>query len=228
MKGLYLILDAVTLLFPLLLSFDRKIRFVREWLSVLIASILIAVPFIIWDVWFTEKGIWGFNPDYLIGIEWAGLPLEEFLFFLVVPFACTFIYVCAKGYFQDRFSKWNPIVQITIVTYALILFILDSTGIYTQTVVLSALIVVLLWRFSTQHSNIAFAFVLSLLPFLVINGVLTGSTLEAPIVWYNDQEIVSHRIHTIPMEDVLYSFALIVSVILLYEKITLLALIKKR
>ena len=30
----------------------------------------------IWDVLFTVNGVWGFNPDYLVGIKRLGLLLE--------------------------------------------------------------------------------------------------------------------------------------------------------
>ena len=52
-----------------------------------------------------------------------------------------------------------------------------------------------------------------------MNGVLTGAATKAPVVWYNNLENSGFRIHTIPMEDVIYGMTLILSVIFLYEGI---------
>ena len=45
--------------------------------------------------------------------------------------------------------------------------------------------------------------------FLLSNGILTGSGLENPIVWYDDTENWSLRLMTIPLEDHLYGLLLI-------------------
>src|SRR6056300_394436 len=101
MKGLYLLLDAITLFFPLVLSFDQKVAFFKTWRALFPAILIIGIPFLIWDVWFTKMGVWGFNPDYLVGLDIVNLPIEEVLFFVVVPYACTFIYACVKAYFPN-------------------------------------------------------------------------------------------------------------------------------
>ena len=55
-----------------------------------------------------------------------------------------------------------------------------------------------------------------LFPFLIVNGALTGTGLDAPVVWYNEQEIIGFRILTIPVEDVFYGMALILMNLLIY------------
>ena len=97
---LYLILDLSILLMIIPLSFDKKVSYVSTWKSAFLAIGFVGVPFLIWDILFTEWGIWGFNDSYLSGIYLYNLPIEEVLFFIVVPFACTFIYACAKAYFS--------------------------------------------------------------------------------------------------------------------------------
>ena len=95
---LYLYLNIFTILFPLLLSFDRKVTFYKNWPYLWPAIILNAALFIIWDELFTQAGIWGFNEEYLVGIYLFNLPLEEVLFFITVPYACVFIYECLNAY----------------------------------------------------------------------------------------------------------------------------------
>jgi len=68
-----------------------------------------------------------------------------------------------------------------------------------------------------QYRYIPIAFVFVFIPFFIVNGFLTGGFTEAPVVWYSDAQKVDYRIFTIPMEDVLYNFSLIVPNILVFE-----------
>ena len=218
MKGLYLLLDGFTLLGPLVLSFDSRVHYFSKWKSVLYATLIIAVPFLIWDFIFTEHGFWGFNPDYLVGIDIGNLPLEEVLFFIVVPFACTFIYECVKYYFRRmKFKYLDRFLYFALPIYALVLTLLESVGWYTLSVTISSGIVLFFWLRAPRYKFMGIAFIISLIPFLLMNGVLTGGVTPEPIVWYSEAQKVTPRIWTIPVEDVLYCFTLLVSVFLLSE-----------
>lgn len=218
MKSLYLLLDLFTLACPLVLSFEKRVHYFGAWLPSLLATCIIAIPFLIWDAVFTSYGYWGFNPRYNLGIEFFGLPIEEYLFFIVVPFACTFIYEVSKFYFSRlSFTMFNRILQIGISGYSLLLVFLGDSGMYTLTVQISSLIVLVVWMLSTKLKLIGVAFLISLIPFLVVNGILTGSFIDQQVVWYSEMEKVPYRIFTIPMEDVLYSFTLVVGNILVFE-----------
>jgi lycopene cyclase domain-containing protein len=61
------------------------------------------------------------------------------------------------------------------------------------------------------------AYLVILLPFFIVNGILTGTGLEEPVVWYNDNENMGVRLFTIPVEDTIYGFLLIGLNITLYE-----------
>lgn len=218
MKGLYLLLDGLTPLFPILLSFDSRVHYFKKWRSVFIASLIVAIPFLVWDFIFTEHGFWGFNPDYLVGWHIGNLPIEEVLFFIVVPFACTFIYECCKYYFRKiNFKVFNRVMQFGIPIFAMILTLLEPTGWYTFSVVISSGIVLFWWLRIPRYSFVGISFLVSLLPFLLMNGILTGGMTEAPIVWYSELQKVTPRIWTIPLEDILYCFTLVASVFMLSE-----------
>ena len=98
----------------------QKVHFVRHWRHLFIAIVVIGVPYLVWDYFFIEMGVWGFNPDYLSGLYLTNLPLGELLFFVVVPFACMFIYECTKAYFPGLlFRRFNKITYALLSLYAL-------------------------------------------------------------------------------------------------------------
>ena len=83
--SLYFILLTASGAVPLLLSFDKRLQFYKQWKYVFPSILLVALVYIVFDVNFTNRGIWGFNPEYLSGIYLFSLPLEEILFFVVIP-----------------------------------------------------------------------------------------------------------------------------------------------
>jgi len=53
-----------------------------------LVMLCVGVPFVLWDVAATQAGHWSFDTSRTLGIELVGgLPLEEVLFFVVVPLA---------------------------------------------------------------------------------------------------------------------------------------------
>lgn len=45
------------------------------------------ILFVIWDVYAIYRGHWQYNGDYLTGIGVGSMPLEELLFFVIIPAA---------------------------------------------------------------------------------------------------------------------------------------------
>jgi lycopene cyclase domain-containing protein len=54
-----------------------------------------------------------------------------------------------------------------------------------------------------------------LIPFFIVNGILTGSFIEGEVVWYNNNENLGIRILTIPIEDIVYAFNMLYSSLIL-------------
>ena len=59
-----------------------------------------------------------------------------------------------------------------------------------------------------------------------MNGILTGTGLEEPVVWYNDDENLGIRLLTIPIEDIGYAFTMIFGNVFLIEKFKAINLFK--
>ena len=50
-----------------------------------------------------------------------------------------------------------------------------------------------------------------------MNGILTGSFLETPIVNYNNFENLGIRVFTVPIEDIGYCFSMLFGNLMIYE-----------
>jgi len=184
--------------------------------------IIPALLYIIWDIYFISKGVWTFNENYITGIKLLNLPLEEVLFFFIVPYSCVFIYACIRSYFpQLKNKKAAELFLKFLATAFLITGIMNIDKYYTGwTFILNGIFILILFLFRYFFINFnAAAFIVSfaicLVPFLIVNGFLTA----IPVVLYNDAENLGTRIYTIPFEDTFYGMLLILMNIALYEKL---------
>jgi lycopene cyclase domain-containing protein len=216
----YLIIDLLTLAGPLLLSFDKKVAFYKSWSSLIPAIGCMMLVFIPWDIWFTQNGYWGFNPEHLTGIWIFGLPLEEWLFFVVVPYACVFVYACIKVYFPAlRTFKINSLPVILISGVSIITSALFWHQWYTVTAFAGAGIL-LIWSGYKQKSLLSVflvTYVICLVPFILVNGVLTGTGVDQPVVWYQPEQHLGYRFFTIPVNDFVYNFLMLLLTVVVYE-----------
>lgn len=213
----YLLLNIGTLLGPLALSFDKRVAFFKRWKALFPAILITALVFIVWDVIFTEHGVWGFNPEYLIGIDFFGLPLEEILFFFTVPYALVFIYACLTAYLRSREeSKFEMAMSLLMVMVMLGLLIPNFGRWYSTVCLAFGLGILIFVRYAQQAKwmHIFFlAYLISLVPFLSVNGVLTA----LPVVTYNPDHFSTFRLGSIPVEDLFYSFSLFLMNVSLFE-----------
>lgn len=218
----YFLILAASIAGPLALSFDKKVAFYKKWKYLFPAIIFPALIYIVWDIYFTAEGVWSFNESYITDVKIANLPLEEVLFFIIVPYCCVFIYECIKCYFPKTIQlKFG---RPTIIAIATLLFI---TGCFfydkyytSYTFIFTAVciaVVLAFKKFFTGFSASLFlvAYGIIVIPFLIVNGFLTA----IPVVLYNDQENLGIRITTIPFEDVFYGMTLVLLTIAIFEKL---------
>jgi lycopene cyclase domain-containing protein len=205
---------------PLALSFDKKVAYYKRVRHLIVPIILVSGLFLIWDQWFTEKGVWGFTMAHTAHIFLGKLPLEEILFFVVVPYNCMFIFEVIGVYFQPKNKALlNRVFFGTFLLLGLTLLIQQPTGWYTLSAVLLAILlsITLLIYNPTWLSQFVISFLVCLLPFLVVNGLLTGAATTLPVVWYNPAEFSGWRIITIPAEDLFYNFDLLVGFVVFFK-----------
>ena len=184
---LYLLIDVLVFLGPLTRAFESRIFYIGKWKRLLAATLAVFLLFLPWDFF--------------------GLPLEEVLFFVVVPWACYFIYEVLQLFFPWKGTqRWVYTLTLFAALGCIGWAMKHPNQAYT------------FWTFLLLGAGLGLAFVwkptwlaafyrawgLALLPFFAVNGLLTGSFLEEPIVWYNNAENMGIRMGTIPVEDAFY------------------------
>ena len=207
----YLLVNISCFFIPFIASFYKKHAFYKEWKPFFKSNFIVALIFVIWDFFFTKAGVWGFNPDYLTGLYLTNLPIEEILFFICIPYACVFSYF-AFTYLIKR----NPLYQLeSLITYILIILLLivavvNIDKLYTSVTFLSTaifLIILKVRKINLSYHYLSYFFIFPF--FFISNGILTGSFLVEPIVWYNNSENLGIRLANIPIEDSIYGLLLI-------------------
>jgi len=171
--------------------------------------------FIPWDVLFTINGIWGFNDNYFTGIKILFLPLEEWLFFICIPYACVFTHFALKKLYPSIELKRKTTIIISYI--CIVAFIIIAIAFYNNwytfvNFLYAAILLIFVTIFDFEILKSYFlTFLVMLIPFFIVNGILTGSFIENEIVWYNNSENLNYRLFTIPIEDTIYAFTLILT-----------------
>ncbi|NNK70767.1 MAG: lycopene cyclase domain-containing protein [Flavobacteriaceae bacterium] len=213
MKWLYLCLNLGSIAIPFLFSFHPKLKFYKYWKALLIAMILTMVVFIPWDVIFTSQGFWGFNTEYYLSLRLFELPIEEWLFFICIPYACVFTHYALLHYLPNLKlnDKWTRNISyvLMLVMILIVSFHYDKWYTFINYGLAIILIPLMLKTNLSLLSQYYITFLVMLVPFFFVNGILTGSFIEDQVVWYNNDENLGIRMFTIPVEDSIYAFTLI-------------------
>lgn len=216
----YLLLMLLSVSYPFIRSFENKISFYKNWKALALAIILMMTIFITWDVIFTTHEIWSFNDRYILGHKLLSLPIEEWMFFICVPYSCVFIHEVLDFFFPLKkislnIDRWNYWFALTLI----IIGIIFRSKIYTCVCfTLTGLFLLFLQRKNTQLIAVIYrTFIVSLIPFFIVNGILTGALTDEPIVLYNNLQNTMIRIVTIPIEDFVYCLFMLGLTIWIYE-----------
>ena len=85
MRLAYLLVLAGCLLGTLPLEFVLHTRVYARWRRLVLTLLPVLAVFLTWDVLAIRAGHWDYDPAQVTGIAVGGLPLEELLFFVVIP-----------------------------------------------------------------------------------------------------------------------------------------------
>ncbi|NND63774.1 MAG: lycopene cyclase domain-containing protein [Flavobacteriaceae bacterium] len=221
MKYLYLWLNLGSFIIPFLFSFHPRLNFHRKWRSLFIGILVMMAIFIPWDIVFTVNGYWGFNENYLTGVNFLSLPLEEWLFFVCIPYACIFTHYALLELFP-KFSfseKTTNIIYVTLLSILIIVLWYSYNRWYTLVNFMYGLVLLgLVYNLNRKLLSSFFAtYIIILIPFFIVNGILTGTGIEDQVVWYNNTENLGIRLLTIPVEDTIYNLGMLLTVLAVTE-----------
>ena len=215
----YLIFNIIVIAGPLIFGMLKPYYFIHRWRNAFISIIVVGTPFIIWDSLVTGTH-WMFNQAYILGIYFFNLPLEEWLFFLTVPFACLYTWEMISKHSNDQsiekikhVRKWLYLMIIPgIVLFA---YGLEYTGLVFIFLTISVLIDQIL-KTDLIVKKRFYYFLAMIIGFtLIFNGFLTWR----PVVLYGEEFQIGFRIITIPIEDFGYGIALLFLNTSIFEKL---------
>jgi len=220
-NSLYLWLNIGSISIPLLYSFHPRLQLHKRFKWLFLSLILTMGIFIPWDVIFTVNGIWGFNQDYFLGVKIFSLPLEEWLFFICIPFACVFTHYALLLYVPKmklgENSSKTIAVGLMLILALLLIFNYDKWYTLVNFSLAIPLTFVVLKYNPKLLQHFYLTFLVILIPFFIVNGILTGSWIENQVVWYNNAENLGFRMGTIPVEDSIYAYTMILLNLFLFE-----------
>ncbi len=207
---LYLYINLAIILGPLLISFDRrKINYYSKIRSVALSMLCVSTVFIAWDILATSRGHWSFNSLYLVGPRLFGLPFEEILFFITVPFSCLFAYEALAYFLKEakpvQMGKLPLIAGLALAVSSIAFMSKEYTFLAVLSVGIGVIVAYKLAR-DIFFSKLYWSYiVLTFLFFLVFNYLLTS----LPIVEYSNHAISGLRVSTIPIEDFMFNFSML-------------------
>jgi lycopene cyclase domain-containing protein len=151
----------------------------------------------------------------------GSLPLEEVLFFICIPYACVFTYF-ALGHLveRDHLFPHQELISSALIIAMLVLGMYHLEKLYTGTtfVGLGLFLAFQLLKLRPRYmGRFYLAFAVILIPFFLVNGMLTGSFIDGEVVWYNDAHNLGIRLGTIPLEDLFYGMLMILMNVAIFE-----------
>ncbi len=214
----YLYLNILIIAFPLIFSLERKwIKFYKKVKPLLVSLVIVGIFYILWDIFATSRGHWSFNPGYVNEMTILGLPIEEVLFFVTVPFSCLFVFESIKYFIRDSKlftpKKWILcIIGASIALSSLIFYGQEYTFLAIISVGLTVFLVSIInMNIFSSKAYWIYTF-LTLILFLIFNYILTST----PVVLYSNYAITGLRITTIPIEDFLFNYSMLTNYLLVY------------
>jgi lycopene cyclase domain-containing protein len=218
---LYVFINLGAISIPFIAGFDKRLRFDKQWKFLFPAMLLTMLLFIPWDMVKTYLEVWGFNPRYLLGIYIGNLPLEEWMFFIAIPYACLFTYHSLNYLVKkDYLGKYADRITLVLAIVLLVIGLLNTGRLYTSVTFISTGVFLMFHRFvvkSDYMGRFYLMYLVTLIPFFIVNGLLTGSFIPEEVVFYDDTQNLGIRLGTIPVEDMVYGLLMLLMNVTWFE-----------
>lgn len=217
---LFLLINLIALLIPVLFSIWKKTFREINWLALIVAILCSGTFFVLRNYYLIHIGVKVYNPEHLIGSYIFGMPIEDILFFVTVPYAFIFIYRWTTKYFKHlEIQQFTYVFSLILTLTSILLSVVYYDHIYTfLTVSVLAIFngVVYFGYTPKWYSKFLIAFFLVTLHYILIDGIITLS-VENKIVFHAEDSVIGLYFFSIPIEDLLGFFLLFLMVTTCYE-----------
>ncbi|MBW6490072.1 MAG: lycopene cyclase domain-containing protein [Lentimicrobium sp.] len=217
----YFWINLLSISVPFLVGFDKRLQFYKNWKYLFPAILATMAVFIPWDIMKTDLAVWGFNPVHLQGIYLINLPIEEWFFFIAIPYACLFTYHSFEYLIKkDLLGKYAKTITLVIITVLVVVAAFNPDRWYTFITFIFTAVFLTFHLFVIKADYLGRFYVMyfaTLVPFFIVNGALTGMFTAEPVVWYDDTRNLGIRLGTIPIEDSVYGLLMLLMNTTIYE-----------
>ncbi len=197
--------------------FALKLPLFKNYFALIPALIIPAVFFSVIDGFFTRWSLCGLNSQYILGFYWLGLPLEQIAFYFSMPLASLVIYeAVAKLLPKDVMRLFTKAITVFLLLLTIVLFFVFRKQLYTSVTMLLCAFLLSYRAWVAQPKSLSrfyLSYLFVLIPVLMIYGILTS----IGALWYDPKQIIGLKLAAIPVENMLYFFALFLMNVGIYD-----------
>lgn len=216
----FIFLGILILIFiiPLSYAVTGKYNFRNKLRYGMPAIFITGFMFLLWDIRFTEVGIWSYDPHYTIGLFHKSLPLEQWMVYLVFPLTALLVYEILKNRFRslDLNNIYTAVSLLMVVAFAVIAYLFRAR-VYTFFSFLFTTIylayTIFRRQFKSNLTHFFLTFFIVLIPYLILNWILTWNLA----IEYHQEQVLNVWIGMMPVENFVYLFLLLLINITVYE-----------
>lgn len=219
----YLLLTFSAFALFILVRIFLKIQLAKLWRGIFFGLAVMLFILIPWEVWFSYRQIWGWSESKLFGVFVATVPMEEVLWFVAMALLFVAIYEWLGKRPADVIKQGYPKRLTAVLSFGFFLCAIVFAGhIYTFAVA-SFAAVFLVWHLLIARADYIarfyLAFVIYLLPLLVLDIMRTGSFSDEPTIWYKSSDVMGLYLFKVPLENIAMYFFLMLVFITAYESL---------
>ncbi len=214
----YLLILFVLAGLTLFLFIKKSIVFITEFKYMLPAIIFSSTIFIMLDIRFLQSGIIRFNENFLVGKNILNLPIEEWLFLLIISLFAFSVYILVNVKFE-HFEKPNLFYAVSVLLLAgfayeawfsrqklVPFFVFFLLAIYFGYTLFRN-------RFKPHLTKFYISYFIVVIPFFLIKLFLNA----LPVILYNNDFILGIRLAGVPVEQFANLFLVMLINITIFE-----------
>jgi lycopene cyclase domain-containing protein len=213
----YLLFNIIVIAGPLAYSFEKNVYFRQYWREAALGIGSSLVVYVVWDAAVTNRH-WFFNPLYIMDFRFFKLPIEEWLFFITVPYACLFVKEVLAIFVKNRSVRgleWVRAFMFAFLPAGIIVF--QNGKEYTGLVLIAFSVVAFVDRQLGVHTLLQTRTYLLLACVVGFTFVFNMYLTARPLLIYAPEYQLDFRIITIPIEDFGYGVTHIALCNIVYE-----------